>query len=93
MIAEIDEMEFEFRGGRAQEDFTCTSCERECALGDDWLEVHMSDRMCGPLCLDCWHKVPKLFERIAQQPGLYVDMKAITEQIEARYKAAKARDN
>ncbi len=93
MTATMGEMAFEFKGGQAEEQFTCTGCKRECAVGDDWLEIHMSGGFWGPLCLDCWHKVPAMFEHAAQQSGLPINMEAITQQIESRYQAAKARSN
>ena len=89
----IKEIDYELEGGQADEPFICTGCKRECGIGTDYLEVHVMDRIWGPLCLECWHKVPMMFETVAEHPGVSIDVEAIREQVMSRYQAAKCREN
>ena len=84
---------FEIKSGRAIKPFICTGCKREGSIGGDYLEVQVMDRIWGPICLECWHKVPRMFETVAQNPGVSIDVEAIREQVRSHYLAAKSRGN
>ncbi len=89
----MESLPIEIVGGRDQEPFTCTSCKQRRAMGDECLELHVLDRIFGPLCVDCWPKVPAFLEQISSQPGLKLDVAKIKDQVMARYEAAEARGN
>jgi hypothetical protein len=89
----MGKLSVDLKGGQAPGAFTCTGCKRTCSTGDDYLEIHMADGLWGPLCIDCWHKVPRMFEMAVSHPGLSIDTVALGQQIQARYEAAKARGN
>ena len=83
----------ELKGGQAPGSFECTGCKRSCIIGYEYLEIHVAGGLFGPLCVDCWPKVPKMFELVASRPGVSVDIAAMEQQVMARYQAAKARGN
>lgn len=89
----MNKINFDLKGGQANDPFTCTGCKQERNIGMDYLEVHLMGKVWGPVCLECWYKVPKMFETVAQHPGVSIDVEAIREQVMARYQAAKARGN
>ncbi len=93
MNDKVTEAPFKFKGGLAPEEFTCTSCQQKRAAGADWMTVHMFDGFWGPFCLACWHKVPEIFERIAQHPGIEVNVEAIRQKIAKAYLEAKVSGN
>ncbi len=86
-------LEFDLKGGQTTEPFECTGCKQIRGIGMDYLELHIMDQISGPFCLECWPKVPKMLETVAQHPEISMDVDAISNQIMSRYQAAKGRVN
>jgi hypothetical protein len=86
-------LDIEFSGGISPRPFRCTGCNRRRVIGDDVLDVRLAGFRCGPLCMECWPRLPGRFEALASDPRITLDLAEITERVMRRYRAAFARRN
>ncbi len=86
----------EIHGGKAEEPFICTNCKQERPAGVEGLEIEFPELGggFGPVCIECWPLVPMGLKEFAKTVGAKGDfIKSVSEQIMARYHAAKGRAN